>query len=81
MDIPTTFTDYKNSLGKYFPIKDWIAVDIVNAVVIAHYIPGESIWLRLLGPSRSGRTELLRPIVAYPEAVEIEVLTPSAIKR
>lgn len=80
MNTSAAFTRYKESLAQHFPIKDWLAVEIVNAVVIAHYLPGEPIWLRFIGASRSERTELLRPIMAHPSVEKIEVLTPSAIR-
>jgi hypothetical protein len=57
----------KATLRQHFEIKDWQGVDIILATAVAHYIPGEMLWLRFIGPSRSGITELLRAIAEHPE--------------
>lgn len=75
-----TLDEVKATLRKHFEIKDWQGVEIVMAAAAAHYVPGEMLWLRFIGPSRSGRTELLRAIAAHPDSAEIEVLTPAAFR-
>lgn len=75
-----TLEQVKATLRQHFEIKDWEGVDIILATAVAHYIPGEMLWLRFIGPSRSGRTELLRAIAEHPDCAEIEVLTPAAFR-
>ena len=75
-----TLNEVKATLRKHFEIKDWQGVEIIMAAAAAHYVPGEMLWLRFIGPSRSGRTELLRAITAHPDSAEIEVLTPAAFR-
>ncbi len=70
----------KATLRQHFEIRDWQGVEIILAVAVAHYIPGEMLWVRFLGPSRSGKTELLRAIAVHPDCAEIEVLTPAAFR-
>lgn len=67
-------------LGTHFKIVDWQAVEIIFAVAAALYIPGEMVWLRLVGASRSGKTELLRAIAEHPDSTEIEYLSPAALR-
>ena len=75
-----TLEQVKATLRQHFEIKDWQAVEIIMATAVAHYIPGEMLWLRFIGPSRSGRTELLRAIAEHPDCAEMEVLTPAALR-
>ena len=75
-----TLEQVKATLRQHFEIKDWQGVEIILATAVAHYFPGEMLWLRFLGPSRSGRTELLRAITEHPDCAEIEVLTPAAFR-
>jgi len=70
----------KSTLAQHFEINDWEGVDIILATAAAHYLTGEMLWLRFLGPSRSGRTELLRAIAEHPDCAEMEVLTPAAFR-
>lgn len=75
-----TLEQVKATLRQHFEIKDWQGVEIILATAAAHYIPGEMLWLRFIGPSRSGRTELLRAIAVHPDCAEVEVLTPAAFR-
>ena len=67
-------------LHSHFTIKDWVGVRIVFGFAAALYVPGEMLWIRFVGASRSGKTELLRSIVAHADSKEMEVLTPAAIR-
>ena len=79
--LPTLYAKFKKELGVQFVIEDWIAVDIIIAVPVAHYTAtGESLWLRVIDASRSGKTELLRCVIAYPDVREVEVITPAALR-
>jgi len=75
-----TLEKVKATLRQHFEIKDWQGVEIIMATAVAHYIPGEMLWLRFIGPSRSGRTEFLRAIAEHPDCAEMEVLTPAAFR-
>lgn len=75
-----TLEEVKATLRRHFEIKDWQGVEIIMAMAVAHYTPGEMLWCRIIGPSRSGRTELLRAIAKHPDCVNLEYLTPAAIR-
>lgn len=74
---------FKSCLAQHFVIDDWQAVDLVLASVVAHKCHGEMLWLRIIGASGSGKTEILRSVMAIPEGYieTLETLTPSAIRR
>lgn len=67
-------------LGKHFKITDWQGVYIIFGAAAALYISGEMVWLRIVGASRSGKTELLRAIAAHKDTKEMGSLTPSALR-
>jgi hypothetical protein len=75
-----TLEQVKATLRAHFEIVDWQGVEIILATAAAHYIPAEMLWLRFIGPSRSGRTELLRAVTEHPDCAEMEVLTLAAFR-
>jgi len=78
--VAETLEQVKSIIKAHFEIRDWQAVEIIMAAAVAHYSEGEMLWLRLIGPSRSGKTELLRAIATYIGCAEMEVITPAAIR-
>ena len=73
---------FKDCLAKHFIINDWQAVDIIIAAAAAHKFKGEMLWLRVIGASGSGKTEILRALMGLKGYSEtLETLTPSAIRR
>ena len=75
-----TLDEVKATLRQHFEIKDWQGVEIIMAAAVAHYLPGEMLWLRIIGASRSGKTELLRAIAEHPGCAEIEAITPASLR-
>ena len=49
-----TLEQAKATLKRHFEIVGWQGVDIIPATGAAQDIPGETWWLRFIGPSRSG---------------------------
>ena len=78
--VQETLEEVKKTLRAHFEIVDWQGVEILLAIACAHYISGEMLWVRFLGPSRSGKTELLRAICMSPDCAELEVFTPASIR-
>lgn len=75
-------TDFKELLGHHLIIDDWDAVDLLMAIALAHKTKGNMIWLRLIGASGSGKTEILRTLLNLDEFCTAgESFTPSAIRR
>ena len=73
---------FKDCLAKHFVINDWQAVDLIIAAAVSHKVKGEMLWLRIIGASGSGKTEILRTFIPLQGYVEtLETLTPSAIRR
>ena len=81
-NIPTleALQEVESILRENFEIEDWQGLRILFSVAVAHYIPGEPLWLRVIGASRSGRTEILRALLGDEDSVEMESLTPAPIR-
>ena len=57
--IVTQITD---AFFKWLSLPNYDTVEIVAATVIANRLPGEPLWLALVGPSSSGKTEIVRAL-------------------
>ena len=76
----TALNTAKSVLDTHFEILDWEAIDIIAGVAAAHYVPGEMLWMRIIGPSRSGKTEILRALAEHADCEKMEGVTPAAIR-
>ena len=47
---------------RWLSLPNYDTVEIVAATVIANRLPGEPLWLALVGPSSSGKTEVVRAL-------------------
>lgn len=75
-------SEYKALLDENLIIDDWQAIDIILAVVASHKIPGNMLWLRVIGASGSGKTEILRTLLSNNVyCAKGESFTPGAIRR
>jgi len=69
-----------STFNRYFHIADEKGFTIVIACAVSHHIPGEMLWVRIYGGSRSGKTEVLRAIAEHEDSAKMEVITPAAIR-
>jgi len=72
--------DLEDSFEKYFEIEDWTGFRVILGVAAAHYMPGEMLWVKVIGASGSGKTETLRAILRSPKVTTVESITPAAIR-
>ena len=72
--------DLEDLFAEYFEIEDWTGFRIILGVAAAHYIPGEMLWVKEIGASGSGKTELLRALLRSPKVTTVESVTPAAIR-
>ena len=64
---------------RYLFLPDHRPLYMVLGFVAANLLPGDPVWPLLIGPPGSGKTELLRPLLALPCAHEVATLTESAL--
>jgi hypothetical protein len=73
-------SSFLDVLQQNFEIGDIEGVIIIVGCAAAHFAPGEMLWVRIYGASRSGKTELLRAIATHPDVAEVEAITPASIR-
>jgi len=66
------------TLREWLYIEDTQAVDILYGVALSHYLPGEPVWLFLIGAPGGTKTELLRAFQGEP-FYTISTLTPQTL--
>lgn len=67
-----------NTIQTWLYIEDVQAIDILYGVVLSHYLPGEPVWLFLIGPPGGSKTELLRTFTGEP-FYTISTITPQTL--
>jgi hypothetical protein len=73
---------FEDLLTTYFEIDDLQATEIVIAVAVSHKAPwSEMMWLRIIGASGSGKTELLRTLSSQSFSIPMENITAGSIRR
>lgn len=64
-------------LSEYWVIEEPFPVQIVLGAVAASFLDA-MLWMRIIGPSRSGKSVVLKSIGSYPDFKSIDVITPGA---
>ncbi len=73
---------FEDLLTSNFEVDDLQAVELVIATAVSHKLKwSEMLWLRIIGASGSGKTELLRTLSYEPYSVTMESITAGAIRR
>lgn len=67
-----------STLAEWLYIEDVEAIDILYGVALSHYLPGEPVWLFIIGPPGGTKTELLRAFKGEP-FYTISTLTPQTL--
>jgi|GEM_PF-924014 len=80
-ELRANFAEYKELLRKHLVIDDWQGVEIIVAAAVSHYVPAtEMLWMRVIGASRAGKTEMIRPFEDHVDTEMLGVMTPASIK-
>jgi len=74
--------DFQTTLAKHLIIDDWQGVTILMAVAATHKAKANMLWLRLIGASGTGKTEVLRTLLSQNDyCTPGETFTPAALRR
>ena len=78
--IPTKYIDgVHEEIAQYQLIVDEEALDIVLSVAVANFLPGDPVWLLLVGPPGGGKTELLNMFTESDRSMPISKLTKNTL--
>jgi hypothetical protein len=69
----------KDLFRKHYYFSDDNVIDVVLGVVAGNHFDSDPVWLHLIGPPSSGKTELLYSVFLCPETFFLSDLTPAAL--
>ena len=67
----------RESFEKWLSWPEYDIVDIVGATIVANRLEGEPLWLAIVGPSSSGKTELVRALDGLDRIHFLDRITPA----
>ena len=76
-DFP--LAEFKAVIKSHLLIKDDTIIDVIIAAIVANFLEADPLWLLLIGPPSSGKTELLNTISKLPFIYMLSNLTPSTL--
>jgi hypothetical protein len=76
---PRSLAEVLAVFDKWLELKSPWPVYAVLGAVAANLLPGDPVWLGLIAPSSSAKTEILNSLTRLPHIVEASVLTSAAL--
>jgi hypothetical protein len=76
---PRTLEDVDEAFRRWMAEPDLGAVRAVLAAVVANRAPGDPVWLLVVAPPSSGKTETLIPLAALPDVIVTGRMTVGAL--
>jgi hypothetical protein len=76
---PCTIDETIEVFQKWLILSDLNPVYAVLGAVSANLLPGDAVWLGLIGPPSSAKTEILNSVSMLPYVVQAGTLTPAAL--
>ena len=64
---------------KWLVLKDHTPIYAVLGTVAANLLPGDPVWLGIIAPPSSAKTEILNSISKLPNVIQVATLTPAAL--
>jgi hypothetical protein len=74
-----TLEEVERAFLKFLRLADSHVVRVVLAVAAAHLLDGDPLWLVLVAPSSSAKTEFIAPLTKVPDAHLLSSLTPQTL--
>lgn len=71
-----TLKDILQTIQKWLFLKDTQVVEVLLATIIANRLPTDPVWLFIIAPPSSAKTELIRALNKIPQIYSISNLTP-----
>lgn len=69
----------KEPFEKWLSLPNYDVVEVVAATVIANRLPGEPLWLAVVGPSSSGKTEVVRALEGVSRIHQVDNFTAGTL--
>jgi hypothetical protein len=76
---PSTIDKTFAAFERWLILKDKTPVLAVLGAVAANYLPGDPVWLGVIAPPSSAKTEILNSLSSLPNVVHAATLTPAGL--
>lgn len=77
--IKPIWTEILDTFEKWLVLPNYDIVEVVAATVLANRLRGEPLWLALVGPSSSGKTEVVRALETLQRIHPVDGFTTSTL--
>ena len=68
-----------STFQRWLYLPDPGVLELALATVVANQLPGDPVWLLIVGPPGGGKTEILGPIIECPGCHPVATLTEAAL--
>ncbi|MDA2915543.1 hypothetical protein MYX64_01640 [Nitrospinae bacterium AH_259_B05_G02_I21] len=75
----TVLDQARNAFRRYMYMEDDTILDVVMAVAASNRLPGDPVWMHIVGPSGGGKTEVLRALRGHPDVYTISSFTENTL--
>jgi hypothetical protein len=76
---PATIAQVLEVFDRWLILRDKTPIYAVLGAVAANLLPGDPVWLGVVGPPSSAKTEILNSISMLPKVVQVATLTPAGL--
>jgi hypothetical protein len=76
---PCTIAETISVFDKWLTMQNHTPIYAVLGTVAANLLPGDAVWLGVIGPPSSAKTEILNSISLLPKVVQAATLTPAGL--
>jgi hypothetical protein len=76
---PVTLAEARATFQRHLHLPDPLIVDVTLAVVASAHLPGDPIWIHLVGAPSTGKTETINAVQDWPTVYALTELTPAGL--
>ena len=76
---PYTIEETLEVFQRWLKLPNWTPVYAVLGTIAANILPGDPVWLGIIGPPSSAKTEILNSTSMLPRVVQAATLTPAGL--
>jgi hypothetical protein len=76
---PVTLAEARATFQRHLHLPDPLIVDVTLAVVASSHLPGDPIWIHLVGAPSTGKTETINAVQDWPTVYALTELTPAGL--
>ena len=75
----TTLDDVQALYRRHLHVEDDSIIDVILGIAAGNHLPGDPLWLYLIAPPSSGKTEFLHPLKDREDTFFLSDFTPAAL--